>query len=364
MRYMLTESQASYFSKLYEQLNNIIFIKVHAINNEFIQRLEKEFKYIFKVTLDYQKVNYIFSSMDSAVLSFAQICIFIMGGLSVIKGKLTIGQLTIILSYFNVMMESASYFFSFGKTIQENKVAYIRLKKIMSQQTNDENGEILQYINNIELKNINFFYSKKIIFKNFNYTFVKGNIYSIIGSNGSGKSTLIKLILGLFNKEIDGEIYYNGKIIWKLNNHEIRKRCFGISEQEPILLPDTLKYNIVLDDNKDLDLNELYYIAENINLKTLLEKLPMGVETIINEKNSNFSGGEKQKISIARVFYKNPSVIIMDEPTSALDDKSSECLKKYLYQIKDDKINIIITHNPIFLSISDYVLNLEDQLEG
>ncbi len=296
-------------------------------------------------------------------MSFAQICIFIMGGLSVIKGKLTIGQLTIILSYFNVMMESASFFFSLTKTIQENRVAYIRLKKIMDQQTYEENGEILQEINIIELKNITFAYSEKIIFQNFNYIFEKGNIYSIIGSNGSGKSTLIKLMLGLFNKEIGGEIYYNGKIIWKLNKHEIRKWCFGISEQEPILLPDTVKYNILLDDNKDLDLNELYYIAEKINLNTLLEKLPMGLETIINEKNSNFSGGEKQKISLARVFYKNPSVIIMDEPTSALDDKSSECLKNYLCQIKDDKIIIIITHNPIFLSISDYVINLEDQLE-
>lgn len=360
MQYALTEAQAKYFAKLYEQFSSIVFVKKQSIYAEFMHRLSKEFNNIFKVSLDYQKVSYVFSTLDSLVMSLAQIAIFIIGGIAVIKGNLTIGQLTIMLSYFNVMMGAARYFFSLAKTIQDNKVAYIRLKNILDEQVDDNMGIMLSDINKIEVRNIGFSYKEKPIFHNFSYTFEKGKIYSIIGHNGTGKSTLINLILGFYHSEYSGTVCYNEKLLQTLNCYEIRKKCFGISEQEPILLSDTIRYNIVLDEEKEIDLDRLYYIARQINLDTFLDGLPDGIKTVINEKSTNLSGGEKQKISILRAFYKNPSVIILDEPTSALDEKSSECLKKYLMQIKKEKIILIITHNQDFLSISDFIIDLDE----
>lgn len=118
-QFILTEAQANYFSKLFEQFDNILFVKMQAIYEAFLSRLKKEFQNILKVSLQYQKISYLFSSLDSLIMSLAQIGIFIMGGALVIRGKLSVGQLTIMLSYFGIMMEASRYFFSLTKTIQD-----------------------------------------------------------------------------------------------------------------------------------------------------------------------------------------------------------------------------------------------------
>ena len=118
-QFILTEAQANYFSKLFEQFDNILFVKMQAIYEAFLSRLKKEFQNILKVSLQYQKISYLFSSLDSLIMSLAQIGIFIMGGALVIRGKLSVGQLTIMLSYFGIMMEASRYFFSLTKTISD-----------------------------------------------------------------------------------------------------------------------------------------------------------------------------------------------------------------------------------------------------
>lgn len=360
MKFMLTESQATYFAKLYEQLNNMIFIKTQAIYSTFISRLKKEFSNVFKVTLHYQRISYAFSSLDSLVMSIAQIGIFIMGGIAVIKGGLSIGQLTIMLSYFSMMMDSIRYFFSLTKMVQDNKVAFVRLSEILSQAYDENGGERVKKLNCIEVKNISFSYSDKQLLKNFSCKFEKGNLYSIIGHNGKGKTTLINLILGFYRNTYKGEICFNGISLNKLDSYNIRKTLFGVSEQEPVLLFDTIEYNILLDEIKEIDAEKVFDLAEKLALDVFLKELPEGLSTFINDKNSNLSGGEKQKLSILRTLYKDPDVIILDEPTSALDIISSACLKNYLGKLKENKIILIITHNKEFLSISDGIIDLDD----
>ena len=356
-QFILTEAQTNYFSKLFEQFDNILFVKMQAIYESFLSRLKKEFQNILKVSLQYQKISYLFSSLDSLIMSLAQIGIFIMGGALVIRGKLS--QLTIMLSYFGIMMEASRYFFSLTKTIQDNKVAYTRLKQILDLESDENAGVELKDISQIRLKNIMFCYDKKCIFRDISLEFKKGKIYSIIGKNGIGKSTLVDLIIGFYNREYEGEIYYDDLSLDQIDVYKTRKMCFGICEQEPVLLADTVRYNVSMDSEDSIDLKRLFYIAKKINLYSFIESLPKKLETIIGEKNSNLSGGEKQKLSIMRTFYKNSPVIILDEPTSALDEESIRCLQVYLNQIKRDKIIILISHNSDFISISDEIVDLD-----
>lgn len=159
-QFILTEAQTNYFSKLFEQFDNILFVKMQAIYESFLSRLKREFQNILKVSLQYQKISYLFSSLDSLVMSLAQIGIFIMGGALVIRGKLSVGQLTIMLSYFGIMMEASRYFFSLTKTIQDNKVAYTRLKQILDLESDENAGVELKDIGQIRLKNIMFYYGR------------------------------------------------------------------------------------------------------------------------------------------------------------------------------------------------------------
>lgn len=127
--------------------------------------------------------------------------------------------------------------------------------------------------------------------------------------------------------------------------------CFKIS----IDVAEMIENNLL----DQLNLKRLFYIAKKINLYSFIESLPQKLESTIEEKNSNLSGGEKQKLSIMRTFYKNSPVIILDEPTSALDEESIRCLQAYLNEIKKDKIIILISHNSDFISISDEIVDLD-----
>jgi ABC-type bacteriocin/lantibiotic exporter with double-glycine peptidase domain len=354
--YELKENQNKFFSKMNEQLYNINLIKLNSTFEESQKQLRTSFSTMFESLLKYTRISYIFSSSDSMTMIISQIIIFFFGGMEIINENLTIGQFTIIISYFSMIMGCISYYLNLGKSYQDALVSYNRLEEILNE-TKEINGDKrINSIDTIVLKEVCFSYDDtNNIIDNFNYTFKKGNIYGIIGQNGTGKSTFINLILGLFNNYYKGNIYYNSIELKKLDMYYIRKRIIGISEQEPALINDTIGKNVTygIDIYNYDDIEE---VLKSLNLD--INKFQDGLNTNIYEAANNISGGEKLKISLARTFLKNPDMIILDEPTSALDVNSIEKLEFILKEIKKDKIIIIVTHNRDILDILDEIIDL------
>ena len=354
--YELKEKQNKFFSKMNEQLYNINLIKLNSTFEESQKQLRTSFSTMFESLLKYTRVSYIFSSSDSMTMIISQIIIFFFGGMEIINGNLTIGQFTIIISYFSMIMGCISYYLNLGKSYQDALVSYSRLEEILNE-PKEINGDMrIDNIDTIVLKEVCFSYDDTDnIINNFNYTFKKGNIYGIIGQNGTGKSTFINLILGLFNNYYKGNIYYNSIELKKLDMYYIRKRIIEISEQEPALINDTIGKNVTY----GIDIynyDNIEKVLKSLNLD--INKFQDGLNTNIYEAANNISGGEKLKISLARTFLKNPDMIILDEPTSALDFNSIEKLKAILREIKKDKIIIIVTHNRDILDIADEIIDL------
>ena len=358
LNYTLKEDQANFFSKLYEQLSNSKFIRLHGIVQLFTKRLDNAFFRVLDTSLKYQKINYLFASVDKIITLFSTLMIFIWGGKSVIEGTLTIGQFTIISSYFMIMKSAIKYFFQLGQNIQETLVSCNRLQDILNIKEQSCGNEILSSIDSISIKNLTFSYNDNPIFIHFNLEFKKGKIYAITGKNGAGKSTLIDILLGLYMDEFSGEVLYNEKSIKSLNMISIRRKLVGISEQEPLLLNDTLKYNLTFGDNDLLQKNKLDNLFQIFNLQEFIYLLPERLNMVINEKSNNLSGGEKQKMSLIRTFLRDSDVLILDEPTSAIDKDSQLKLMEYLISTCNDKIVIISTHSKDLIKLCDVVIEL------
>jgi len=343
----LRESQARFFAGLLEQLKYIKLIKANAIQKEINQRADEKFAEFDYAAKRSQKVNYLYTGMDGIISTVAQIILFVVGGLQILNGNFTIGMFTIFTAYFNLMLRAARYFYGLGASYQQAMVSYSRIQEILSQEPETYGTTVPNGINSIALHNVGFTYSKedvKWVIHNFNATFVRGNMYAVVGANGAGKSTLVSLMMGLYVNEVAGKIDYNDISICNIDMNVVRKNYIGYAAQEPELINDSIIYNLIYEDSKErivsAHLNECIKI---LNMADFLHK--HGLDFEINEMNSNLSGGEKQKIAILAVLNKNPDVMIFDEPTSALDSDTTTQFINYLHQIKKKKIIVIITHD-------------------
>jgi ABC-type bacteriocin/lantibiotic exporter with double-glycine peptidase domain len=203
----------------------------------------------------------------------------------------------------------------------------------------------LKFIKEILIKNITFRYpkSKKNTLNNLNLRIKKQKIIGITGASGSGKSTLIDLILGVL-KPNSGTIKIDGK---KLNNLLITSwvRSIGYVPQGVFLLEDTIENNIAFEfDNKNSNLNQVIQSAKQAQIHDFVMSLPKKYKTIITERGSNLSEGQKQRISIARALYNDPEILIFDEPTSSLDSQTEKKFIEILKSFKNKKTIILIAH--------------------
>ena len=293
------------------------------------------------------------------VSTIAMILLYIIGGVAIIEGKLTVGYFTIITSLFNSMVSSAKYFLELGQNYQNSLNRIMELLDIPQQKEGDI---ILRDIEKIEFKDITFSHGERKIFNKFSYEFHNGNIYCILGENGIGKSTFIDLLLGLYLDEYIGGIYINDCELHQLNLEELRRKKIGVCEQQPILLSDTIEMNIKL----NVGTNEkcIDELQEKIGLKQYICKLEDGYNTKINNLSNNLSGGEKQKISLARLFKQDPDVMILDEPTSAMDKESTCNFYNQLDKVKNDKIIILITHDISLVNKNAIIVNFDEIIQS
>ena len=214
----------------------------------------------------------------------------------------------------------------------------------------------LPLISLIEVENLSFTYDEreKIIFKNINFNLKKNNIYGLVGETGSGKTTLLNIISGLIRPK-KGSIKYDGFDVNKVNKN------ISYVSQNTYLLNTSIKMNICFGcEPNEINENKLNNCIKLSKLDKMIKNLPKGLETNISELGSNFSGGQIQRLSIARALYSNSNFIIFDEPTSSLDENTSNEILKMIYSLKENKIILLISHTKKDLEICDVIFKISD----
>ncbi len=259
---------------------------------------------------------------------------------------------TLIAATFIRMMPSFSLISSSINAIKYNEPSARKLKenleylKQFDLSVDDVNPDDSIYTENKEkieimLRDINYSFKDKEIFKNLNIKINTNSFISIFGKSGAGKSTLLNIILGLY-KPKSGEVLVNDYNINKNINFWFSN--VGYVDQETVILNNySLLENVAFGD-KEPDINLFYSVMKKVNLFDYFMKLPNKENTILTEFGKNLSGGQKQRIGIARALYQKPKVLLLDEPTSALDESNEIEIFEYLRKLKKDMIILMVTH--------------------
>ena len=243
--------------------------------------------------------------------------------------------------------------------IKSGKIFFKNIEsKLNIPKTKRSNTNLFRIKKNIKFNRINFNYElferKSFGVKNISLTFKKNLIYGIVGKTGSGKTTLVDILTGLI-KPSSGKIMVDGKALRQKSISKWRKN-FSLVPQNPFFSNSSIKKNVAIGQNDD-EINEIeiFNCLKDADLNNLISKLNNGIETSMGHHGIKFSGGERQRIAIARALYMNKDVIIFDEATSALDNITERVILKTIEKIKKNRIIIIITHRTNTLKICDNI---------
>ena len=212
-------------------------------------------------------------------------------------------------------------------------------------------------VTEIRFDKVSFDYDiRRTIIKNVSFTVPNGKKVAIVGPTGAGKSTISRLLFKFYDSK-EGNIYINNTNINKISQKSLRK-IIGVVPQDTVLFNDTIYYNISYG-NTGANKEEVISAAQNADIHDFIVSLPDGYETIVGERGLKLSGGEKQRVAIARTILKNPKIFFFDEATSALDTSTEKEIQKNLENVSKNKTTLIIAHRLSTAANADNIIVLD-----
>ena len=307
------------------------------------------------------RVTQMFGLLPSVLVMLVNYGVLVIGVYLTIKGQFTIGSVLAFQGFLAAFLSPAMTMINSGQTIQEMRTQMERVDDVMEYPVDGNidreiKGEYRLLEGNIEIKNITFGYNRldKPVISDFSLKAEKGQTIAIVGGSGSGKSTLSKLISGLYGVW-SGEILYDGKRIDEID-HEVFVASVAVVDQDIVLFNDTIENNIKMWDKTITD-EEMVRAAKDALIYDLIMSKEYKFREKLLEGGKNISGGERQRIEIARALAGEPSIIILDEATSALDAKTEHEVVK---AIKARGITcIVIAHRLSTIRDADNIIVLK-----
>ena len=223
---------------------------------------------------------------------------------------------------------------------------------------NKDSGPLI-FKKDITFKNVSFKYpsKKEFALKNLNLNFGQGKIIGILGNTGSGKTTFLNLLTGLI-EPTNGEILCDDNRI-NFNNSNWKRKLSYVT-QKTFLIDDSIKNNILFGENENYDVKKLNEALKFSYLQKFIDKLPDGINTLVGESGVKLSGGQIQRISIARALYNSPEILVFDEPTNSLDEETEKNIISEIFELKGKSTIFLVTHNKKLTSNCDETYLVKD----
>jgi len=347
-----------------ETLSNIKIVKIFNLEKLENEKFNKENNKYFNLLFRQSKLSNLLTPINEVIGLLVGILLIWFGGTSVLQEQTMKSDdfIKFILLLF-AMLQPIRKLSNINIILQNGIAASERVFSIFDnyQKIREEKNAIKidKFKSNITFKNVSFQYednSDNNILDNVSVKIKKGETVAIVGESGAGKSTFSELIPRLYDVT-KGELLLDNINIKKYALKDLRN-LISVVTQNTILFNDTIKYNISYSNNKVSD-NEVFQAIKSANLDNLINHLPNGINTIIGENGVKLSGGEKQRLSIARAIIKNPKVLILDEATASLDSDSEKKVHEAIDNIIKDRTVIIIAHRLSTIVNADKILVIQ-----
>ncbi len=339
------------------------FETVRSFNNENWEadRFDKGLKNYEKASVKSEITLALLNIAQIAVITVATVLVMLLITMDIVSGKESVGSLVFIMS---VMTQLWRPLYFLGTTIREIRDGISdvgNLFQLMEQvpeiQDAADASELKITNANISFRNISFSYDeRRQILNNVSFDIPAGNMVAIVGPSGSGKSTLSKLLFRYY-EPMNGEITIDDRNINSVTQSSLRQNI-GIVPQDTVLFNDTIGYNIAYG-KTDASENEIIDAAKMSAIYEFIKSQPDGFEASVGERGLKLSGGEKQRVGIARAILKSPKIMVFDEATSALDTKTEQEIQESLDKVAKGRTTLIIAHRLSTVINADNIIVLE-----
>lgn len=361
--------------KLYKLKESILlnqeFLNKHLVRGFMelvVFRTNKKFDTELKVTKEGIKnivdgktkiklVHEIFFTVFALIVNILKVVVL---GYAVLKSDLSVGAVVTVISLLGKAYEPIAIFNVEYVDYKLNKVTvnkYIELLDIKDDEALNSGLKLKELSGNVEFKNVSYSYNnEKNIINNLSFKINKNSSVALVGESGSGKSTIIKLIMGLIKYD-KGNILIDDKELSKLNLNSFYDNVTYVS-QEAHIFDGTLRENLIFD--KKIPDEEIIKVLNLVCLDKFYEKLENGLDTELGEKGVRMSGGERQRVALARLFFDDSKIIILDEATSAMDNITEKLVMENVVKQLDNKTLVVIAHRLETIKDVDKIYVLSD----
>ncbi|PCI23502.1 MAG: metal ABC transporter permease [SAR324 cluster bacterium] len=295
------------------------------------------------------------------IIGVGLVWIMAMAANGVVQGIMTLGDFILVNTFLIQLFLPLNFL---GFVYREIKRSLIDMDKMfellsMNQEIQDAPSALPLKIKGaaIEFQGVSFGYTEqREILRNISFTVPPGKTVALVGPSGGGKSTLSRLLFRFYDVS-SGKILIDGQDICEVTQSSLRA-AIGIIPQDTVLFNDSIRYNIAYGqpDSGDQDIEK---VVEYARLDELISRLPQGLETVVGERGLKLSGGEKQRVAIARTILKNPPILLFDEATSALDSHTEKEIQNSLKEVSRDRTTLVIAHRLSTIVEADQILVLK-----
>ena len=283
---------------------------------------------------------------QSAIIALAVTLILWRATVGVAEGRMTLGDLVLVNAFMIQLYIPLNFLGVIYREIKQSLADIDRMFNLLGQhkEVDDSPGAKPLAVGgaSIEFRHVGFSYDpRREVLHDINFTVPAGHTVAVVGESGSGKSTLARLLFRFYEVN-EGAILIDGQDIRQVTQQSLR-RAIGIVPQDTVLFNDTIEYNIAYG-QPGASITQVREAARAAHISTFIDSLPDQFETTVGERGLKLSGGEKQRVAIARTILKNPPILIFDEATSALDSHSEQAIQAELLSLSSQRTTLIIAH--------------------